>query len=295
MRAAHYPPANWKGDGVSGGSYIGAPWRFVVHTTETTGVPGYNTGRSAPHITYNPKTRTYTQHTELTTAARALKNAPGGVETNRANALQLEVVCYSAKTVADQSLTRLWVGHLPEHVYADLHQLRDWVTAEYGIKAEWPGRQALSYSQANAPGFRFTGPAWNTFNGFCGHQHVGDGNTHWDPGAFDWTRFLEQGDETMRVREFVEGLAQATRPDGTNPRIDQLVDAKIIAGGTPTAVKKYWTGLLANPDNPEWANFVSAFEVATALNAATAAKNAGAGGGSAVPLVVSLTGTAKPV
>lgn len=27
-----YPSAEWKGDGVSGGTFIGAPYRVVIHT-----------------------------------------------------------------------------------------------------------------------------------------------------------------------------------------------------------------------------------------------------------------------
>jgi hypothetical protein len=104
--------------------------------------------------------------------------------------------------------------------------------------------------------------------------------------GIDWAT-VPGTEEEMRVREFVEGLAAATKPDGTNPRIDQLVDAKVIGGGVPASVKTYWTGKLGNPDDPAWKNFVNALEVATAVNAAKQA--------AAATLNVSLTGTAKPV
>lgn len=84
-----------------------------------------------------------------------------------------------------------------------------------------------------------------------------------------------QEDDDMRVREFVEGLAV----DPT--RIDRLIAAGVIGGQA-----SYWRGLLSNPDDPAWKNFVNALEVETAI----ASKQTGGGG----PLNVSLTGTANP-
>ena len=57
---SRYPPATWKGDGDSGGAYssedgVLGPWRVVIHTTETSGMPGYNGGLYAPHLTYDPR------------------------------------------------------------------------------------------------------------------------------------------------------------------------------------------------------------------------------------------------
>ncbi len=102
-----YPKATWLGNGVSGGSYHSAdgelgPWRIVLHTTETASMPSYRSGNTAPHLTYDPGTRIWYQHTSLQTAARALRNPAGGVQTNRERALQVEIICYSAKGIADQ-------------------------------------------------------------------------------------------------------------------------------------------------------------------------------------------------
>ncbi len=188
-----YPEATWKGDGKSGGSYVGKPFRVVLHTTETAGVPGYSNGATAPHITYVPKTRQWVQHTNFNTAARALRNVSGGVQTNRANALQVEIVCYSAKNIADQSSSRLWVGDLTDDHYLDLRNFLSWVYANFDVSSTWPEKQAFSSREANASGFRMTGTEWNDFDGVCAHQHVPE-NTHWDTGALDWTRLMEEGD-----------------------------------------------------------------------------------------------------
>ena len=192
-----YPKAIWKGDGKSGGSYVGLPFRVVLHTTETSGVPGYGNGSTAPHITYVPKTRRWVQHTEFNTAARALRNVTGGVQTNRANALQVEIVCYSAKNIADQQSSRLWVGDLTDDHYADLRGFLNWTYGQFSVAPMWPEKQALSSAEANAPGFRMTSVEWNQFDGVCAHQHVPE-NTHWDTGALDWSRVIEaKGEEAM--------------------------------------------------------------------------------------------------
>lgn len=93
----------------------------------------------------------------------------------------------------------------------------------------------------------------------------------------DGTPLPDPPEDDMRVREFVEGLSV----DPT--RIDRLVDAGIIGGGP--GAKTYWRNKLANFDDPEWKNFVNAFEVEAALRA---------GGGAHGTLNINLTGTAKP-
>ena len=69
---ARWSEAEWLGNGKSGGSYTSGPFRVVLHTTETAGLPGYRLGRSAPHLTYIPKDRRWVQHTVFTTSAREL-------------------------------------------------------------------------------------------------------------------------------------------------------------------------------------------------------------------------------
>ena len=183
MTAERYPPATWRGDGQSGGSYTAGPWRLVLHTTETRTIPGYQDGATAPHLTYFPAARTWTQHTTLATAARALRNEPGGVETNRARALQVEIVAYSDLGIADR-YGGLRVDQLSDGHKADLAAFVAWCHAEFGVQLGWPGKVAASYSAANAPGFRMTGAQWLAFAAVCSHQHLPE-QTHWDTGIMD--------------------------------------------------------------------------------------------------------------
>ncbi len=185
--------AIWRGDGLSGGAYSSGPFKLVFHTTETRTIPGYNGGAVAPHFTYFPAGRYFVQHTDTAGASRALLNLSGGVQTNRDSAIQCEIVCYSAKTIGDM-VGGLWVGSLDDDHLRDLAKLVRWCREEYGIPAVWPGRQALSYAQANAPGFRLAPDGWDAYAGVLGHQHVPE-NTHWDPGALRWEALLSFVDE----------------------------------------------------------------------------------------------------
>lgn len=244
MSAERYPPATWKGDGVTAGSYqAGVPWRVVLHTTETEGVPGYQSGQVAPHLTYDPRTRKWVQHTDLSVAARALRNLDGGVQTNRARALQVEIVCYSAKSVADaQPAERLWVGALPQTAYDDLGDFCAWAAEHYGIVERWPGRTALSYAQANAPGFRMGSSTWITFDGVCAHQHVPE-NDHWDTGALDFPRLLEAMMSTWKSRDGYTYVTDDWAPHDKG--IKFVIDAGLMVGARDEATK---TGEFNAPD-----------------------------------------------
>lgn len=196
-----YPKATWLGNGQSGGTYTSGPFKVVLHTTETRTVPGYQSGAVAPHLTFAPASRQWYQHTELTTAARALRNEAGGAQTNRDSALQVEIVCYSAKATAEQ-VGGLWVGNLTKEALDDVRALIEWT----GVPLEWPGHQALSYAEANKVGFRLTQAEWDKYAGVVGHQHVPE-NDHWDPGALDWAylmRDLDLEGDDMAVSDWAK-------------------------------------------------------------------------------------------
>lgn len=213
MTAARYPEARWKGDGRSGGSYVTGPYKVVLHTTETAWLPGYDSGSKAPHLTYDPVEHTWVQHTSLLTAARTLVNESGGVQTNRDSALQVEIICYSAKSVADQRSSRLWVADLSARALMDLRDFLKWSGTEFGVHFRWPGRQAFSYSDANTPGFRMTLNEWDYYNAICAHQHVPE-NVHWDTGALRWD--LLMSDEPIIIEEEMTSMWPIRRGDGAS-------------------------------------------------------------------------------
>jgi hypothetical protein len=184
----------------------------VIHSTEGTSLPSYDGGASAPNLTalpdfLNSKLRWY-QHYDIDTSARALVNAPGGVETNTANAVQVELVgtCDPAKRVSWGKL-RAGVDYLywpdaPDWALEGLADFVRWCRDSHNIKAQstvtwkaYPG----SYGKNN--GVRFTGAQWNAYYGWLGHQHVPE-NDHGDPGDLDFARVLK----------FVQGTVPTTPP-----------------------------------------------------------------------------------
>lgn len=168
-----------------GGTYTGAPWRIVLHTTEgwtAEGAIGAYRGHGGwPHFTVDPKWRRRYQHYPLGVSARALKNLSGGVETNRANAIQIEIVGTAATS---QDLTPEDLDWFGREVIAPIR-------AEVSVQLVAPkfvGTEAGTIASASAPQ-RMSHDVWLGFNGVCGHQHVPE-NDHWDPGRLDVARIL---------------------------------------------------------------------------------------------------------
>ncbi len=163
------------------GGYFDTPWRGVLHTTEG---DTYAAARSAyqagvaPHFTVSFEGGKFQawQHIPLDRAARALVNLAGGVETNRTRCIQIEIVGHAANS-----------GAFPKPYLDGIGRLMRWIESNTGIQ-----RQAVQFhgpnegivlATVNSPA-RLTAAAWNSFNGWCGHQHVPE-NNHWDPGAID--------------------------------------------------------------------------------------------------------------
>lgn len=284
----YFPMATPKMDGRAEGAWSGrGAWKICLHTTETVGVPGYSTGALAPHLTYDTATRAWTQHYPMTRPAESVR-----IHDND-QLFQIEVVCYSARSVAAQAPTRrLWVGDLTDGHLSDLAAGIDWIRGYVPIAAVWPGRAALTYAEANTPGFRFTTAAFLEYSGILGHQHVPD-NTHWDPGAFPWTRLtrnlLTKGDTPMTTPEFVarllpediRALCQAKGPGGR----------WVISpdSGDRAGITTYYTGILGDINNRDWIGFHHEVEVAASVNGAI-----GGSGGSGL-VSMRIAGTVEAV
>ncbi|WP_063886212.1 MULTISPECIES: hypothetical protein [unclassified Streptomyces] len=181
----------------------------VAHTTEGRTVPTYGGGAQAPTVTGLPdfkakKIRWY-QHYDVDESARALMNKLGGVETNTANAFQIELVgtcdAKNAKTWGGKTagVDYIYWPDAPEWALAevawlvrwlhDYHRVpltcvKDWLA--YGKDARRPGVTPASYGASPA---RMSMAAWRKFTGWCGHQHVPE-NDHGDPGSMDFARVI---------------------------------------------------------------------------------------------------------
>jgi len=146
----------------------------VLHTTESgpgsfRGVANYfdrNPGIE-PHVLYDPSTGDVLQFLAANEPAKALFNAPGGVETNRRDGgvFQVEIVGRAADC---GSYDDAWYGRLQAFL------------------AQWSALLQIPYRFYEGP--RLSPEAWSSaVPQWYGHCHVPE-NTHTDPGTLDLSR-----------------------------------------------------------------------------------------------------------
>jgi hypothetical protein len=198
----NYPPANttaaWYADNYPGSKMD--PNCGVIHTTETKTLPGYSGGATAPTYTAVPdmkaKRLRWFAHFPDAMSARALRNDPGGVETNTANPIQVELA-----GTCDYNTAKNWSGEpgvdfvywpdAPEWALEDLAEFMAWCQEVYGIpiRSPWGDDRWMAYPASYGEGNvnRLSFAQWRAFVGWCGHQHVPE-NDHGDPGALWWAR-----------------------------------------------------------------------------------------------------------
>ena len=158
----------------AGSSFIGVAPKVVLHTVEGRGRYSFNPSSYYgnpywPHCTIDGAG--IHQHLPIDVSGFALANSAGGAETNRANAIQCEILWFSAE-IADLPLDIM--GHLADWV--------GWVLVQTGAPLHFAQFRGPGSYGENAPQ-RFGAQEWLNFTGICGHQHVPE-NDHWDPGAF---------------------------------------------------------------------------------------------------------------
>ena len=220
-----------------GGRYPGVaitPRVAVLHCTEGTGWPVYQDGAVAPHFTaradFSARRLDFRQHFTTTRNARALRNPAGGVETNTAGAVQIEIVGTCDRRASFRAETlRMW--ELPAWAVRDLGVWVAWLHAEHDIPFvsadRWP-------AYPNDDSARFTGREWLDFDGVCGHLHVPE-NDHQDPGDIPVGEILEaaRGGNVEAKDVWKCDIIPNNNPDGTPVNPDNpLVQAQYAAGLT---------------------------------------------------------------
>ncbi|MCW1990962.1 UNVERIFIED_ORG: hypothetical protein M2425_002414 [Bradyrhizobium japonicum] len=168
---ARCPFAVWMEISGSSGSYTSGPFKIVHHTTEGSSAEGafgaFRANRSDPHFTVD-SSKIY-QHIDTGKAARALRNAAGGVQTNRDSAIQIEVVGFAHRQKVMGTLK-------------NVQKLCNWLEAEHGIPKVWPNGLPKPAVNGRDPGGHNRSAAnWDNKGGHYGHSQVPE-NTHWDPG-----------------------------------------------------------------------------------------------------------------
>jgi hypothetical protein len=175
---------------------------LVLHTTETSGWPGYDGGADAPTMTVRVDTAgrrlAVRQHFPLDMSARALVHPAGTAATNTAGVIQIELVGTCDPTLKKAMFfwpeAPRWALDELAKVVATLHTIRS-----IPLKAcsPWLAFPASFGSHTSA---RMSWAEWKAFAGVCGHQHV-PGNDHGDPGHLDIEHVINKAAATAAEGE----------------------------------------------------------------------------------------------
>ena len=168
----------------------------VLHTTESSGWPGYRDWTVHPHATIMPipgKGIRGKQHVPFSRASFALRNEAGGVQTNTDYAFQFELIGTSEKGGPGY----YWPG-ADDAVLLDLYRkVIHPLSQARGIPetaARFQGYPESYGARSGTNDVRMSGATWDDYAGWCGHQHVPE-NVHGDPGAFPWDRMIRLAEE----------------------------------------------------------------------------------------------------
>lgn len=206
----------------------------IVHTTEGASVPSYSGGSVAPNFTASPDFKNqrlvWYQHFDFDTSSRALVNLAGGVETNTANAVQIELVgtCDPAHRIGWSGLKAglhyLYWPDAPDWALRELAKFVKWAHDQHGIRlASTVAWKAYPGSYGASNGVRLSGAAWDGYYGWLGHQHVPE-NLHGDPGDLDMAKVLA----------FASGTPTTpTAPTPAAPTEDSDMPTELISAGNP--------------------------------------------------------------
>lgn len=210
---AHWHQSTWGGSSMEVNVVV---W----HSTESRSLPSYQGGGNAPNFTAVPdfknKRLVWYQHFDFDTSSRALRNLAGGVETNTANACQVEIVgtCDTKNSTTwrlggrtyKAGVDYLFMGDLPSWAIRDLAAFVKWTHEAHTVRLDAPSlwkSYPSSYGTRAQNGIRMTNSQWRNFYGHCGHQHVPE-NDHGDPGEFPMEAILNLARGVTTGKEEVE-------------------------------------------------------------------------------------------
>ena len=160
---------------VTSGPYTGGPAKALLHATITPSMslPGYSAQATAPHETLRwdmaKKRLIPGQHYKFDQFAKALRNLPGGVQTNMDSVLQFELAGYLGANGAKVPAGEFDILTAPDTYWEQVADHIGPVIQSWGIKP-------VIYPTGNA---RMTFSQWDNFSGLCTHADAPE-NDHWD-------------------------------------------------------------------------------------------------------------------
>jgi len=245
----------------------------VLHTTESTGWPGYDGGAKAPNYTARPdftaERLVWRAHFPDEMSSRALRNLAGGVETNTLNAVQVELVgtCDPVTRFRwrsegkQQDVDFIFWPEAPEWALRDLAAFIADMYKRHEIKIQGPDvwmAYPASFGRANPN--RFTFIEWRAFYGWCGHQHVPE-NSHGDPGALPWAKVAEYALELLKppllLTVLTANLGRGVTEAELTANVHRLRHSKAVKGfqEIDEADRPEEHAVLAREIPPGWAAF----------------------------------------
>jgi N-acetylmuramoyl-L-alanine amidase len=229
-----HPGAN-KITGKQAGAHTGGGHKIVWHTTEgfsaEDAITTFHQTTDWPHFTFeykNGRVRLF-QHMPLSAAARALEHPSGTAETNRANAIQVELVGFAKDTPT-------W----PAGQYAAIAELARWIERNFNV----PRTCDVTFVPVGTER-RLSGREFVDYGGHCGHQHAANQNSqhHTDPGELKIdlvlgggsyaSRALVPGDKGQDVGEFQTHLDKRLRAR----QLPEIVETEVFDPPTDAATK----------------------------------------------------------
>lgn len=164
------------------GTFTGGGKKFVPHTTEGGNLRSNESllaGVNTPHLLFgvDPGEQHWTviQFLPFNRAGKTLQNdTSDGRATNRANAVQMEIVAFTDRQAAVNSgRLDLWIPNWSDLMYKRLANVLVLVQHRF----EFPTRAPCDFSDLNS---RLGDAAWESAAGILGHMHAPD-NAHIDP------------------------------------------------------------------------------------------------------------------
>lgn len=168
------------------------PPRFTIHSTEGTtigsAVSAYRGGTGCPHFTIDFPTRAAVQHVPVHLGSYALRNDyADGREPNACANVQIEIVGFAKDGDIKSRAELEWIGKILARIAG---QMRAIGMINDSFDLVWPEfydeKSGFTLATKDAKQ-RDLYKDWNTGRWTVwGHQHIGDGNAHWDPGKINW-------------------------------------------------------------------------------------------------------------
>lgn len=210
--------------------------KLCLHSTETTGLPGYAGCSMAPTITFDPRTLRWTQHNQIGDSARALEDpTTTAVRENRDNVVQIEIIAYADEATGKRVGGTL-VSQLSDAALRELGFFAGWLHMEWGLPLQstvtWKDYPA-SYGASN--GVRLSGPDYDAYRGILGHEHV-SGNHHGDPGGINIARILQYARAYVAAHEAHPAVVVTPSRSTTRPALHSTAPVIHVANIRPGLV-----------------------------------------------------------